>query len=56
MEQNHETLKIETFLGPEMAKSKVNKITNVPVFYIALEVIDIDKCKSITRAIGRGGP
>jgi hypothetical protein len=38
------------FLGPVMAMSKtcVNKITNVPVFYMALGINDYDRSKSIT--------
>ncbi len=32
------------------------KITNAPVFYMALGFIDIDGVKSITEAIGRGEP
>jgi hypothetical protein len=50
-------LKIEIFLEPEIATSKthVHKITNVPVFYMALGLNDFYAGKSITRAIGRGG-
>jgi hypothetical protein len=50
-------LKIETFLGCEMAMSKtqVHTITNVP-FYMAVGPNDFDASKSITQAIGRGGP
>ncbi len=32
------------------------KITNVPVLYMVLGLNDFDAGKSITRAIGRGGP
>jgi hypothetical protein len=38
-------------VGPE---THVHKITNVPVFYIALGLHDFDAGKSITQAIGRG--
>ncbi len=33
-EINHTTVKIETFLGPEIATSEIHghKVTNVPVF------------------------
>jgi hypothetical protein len=34
----------------------LHKITNVPVFYIALGLDDFDEGKSITQVIGRGGP
>jgi hypothetical protein len=37
-------------------KSYVHKITNVPVFYMALGVNDFDAGKSNTWAIGKGGP
>ncbi len=38
-------------------KTHVHKITNVrQLFYMALGLNDFDAGKSITRAIGRGGP
>ncbi len=40
-------------VGPE---THVHKITNVPVFYMALGLYDFDAGKSITQAIGRVGP
>ncbi len=43
----------ETSLGPE---TQVDKITSVPVTYMALGLNDFDVGKSITRAIGRGRP
>jgi hypothetical protein len=43
----------ETSLGPE---TRVHKITNVPVVYMALGLNDLEAGKSITGAIGRGGP
>jgi hypothetical protein len=49
-------LKIETFLGHEMA-THVQKITSVPVFLsLGLNDFDGSKGKSITWAIGRGDP
>jgi hypothetical protein len=40
-----------------MATSETHgqKVTNVPVFYVALGLNDFDGGKSITRAIARGG-
>ncbi len=51
-------LKIETFLGPEMATSEthVHKIINVPVLSMALGLNDFESGNLITRVIGRGGP
>jgi hypothetical protein len=51
-------LKIETFLGPEMATSKthVHKIISVPVLSMALGLNDFESGKYITRAIRKGGP
>jgi hypothetical protein len=40
-------------MGPE---THVQKITNVPVFYMALGLHDFDVGKSITQAIRRGRP
>ncbi len=40
----------------ENTETHVHKITNVPVFYMALGFNDFDAGKSITRVIGRGGP
>jgi hypothetical protein len=37
-------------------ETHVHKITNVPVFFMAPGQNDSDAGKSITRAIGRGGP
>ncbi len=52
------SLKIETFWGLEMTTSEthIQKITNVPVFYMALGLHDFDGGKSITRPIGRAKP
>jgi hypothetical protein len=51
-------LKIETFLGPEMAATEthVHKMKKITCFYMALGLNDFDGGKSITRAIGRAGP
>jgi hypothetical protein len=51
-------LKIETFLGLEMATSEthVHKNTNGPVFYMALGPNDFYGGKSVTSATGWGGP
>jgi hypothetical protein len=38
------------------AETYVHKITNVPVFYMALGTIDFDAGKFFTQTIGRGGP
>ncbi len=38
------------------AKTHVHKITNVHAFYMTLEFHDFDGDKSISLAIGRGGP
>jgi hypothetical protein len=60
--------KIETFLGPEMATAPPPPHTNtytaaakllyikLPMFFIWRLDFDFDVGKSITRAIGRGGP
>jgi hypothetical protein len=38
------------------SKTHGQKIADVPVFYMALELHDFDGGKSITQAIGRGKP
>jgi hypothetical protein len=38
------------------SKTQVHKITNLTDFYMALGLNDCDAGKSITQAIGRGGP
>ncbi len=43
-------------LGPVGPETHVHKITNVPVFYMALGLIGFDAGKSSTPAIGMGGP
>jgi hypothetical protein len=45
-------------LDPEMGtcKTHVLKITNLPIFHMALGLDAFDRGKSITRAIGRGVP
>jgi hypothetical protein len=49
---------LKDFLNPEMVTSgtRVLKMTNAPVFYMALGLNDFGAGKSITRPIGRGGP
>jgi hypothetical protein len=39
-----------------MSETHVHKISNVPVFYMALGLDDFDGGKSITRPIEMGGP
>jgi hypothetical protein len=43
-------------LGPVGPETHLHKITNVPVFYMALGLNGFDAGKSITPAIGMGGP
>ncbi len=49
-------LQYQWTLGPDGPETHLHKITNVPVFYMALGLNGFDAGKSITPAIGMGGP